>query len=207
MSTFYRVNQAVARGLGHLLSPGSATILGRELVPATGPFILVANHESFLDPILIQAFCPRPLHAMAKSTQFAAPVLGAWMRRLHAYPVRRFQVDAQAVRVTLRRLAEGHGVAIYVEGERSWDGRLLEPRRGALRLILKAGVPVVPCAIHGVYEVLPRWASGLRRHPVRIAFGPPIAFPRSDSRAQRDRLLAELSRRLKDELRGLGIGG
>ncbi|MGH7480799.1 MAG: lysophospholipid acyltransferase family protein, partial [Longimicrobiales bacterium] len=170
MRRFYALNAFLARQLGRVLSRGDVAVLGRHHVPEQGPFLLVANHESFLDPILIQGFCPRPLHSMAKSTQFGTPVLGIWMRHLLAYPVRRFQVDPQAVRLTLRRLQEGEGVGIYIEGERSWTGETLEPRRGALRILLKAGVPVVPCGISGAYEMMPRWSSGLRRHPLRITF-------------------------------------
>src|SRR5690606_38543582 len=76
----------------------------------------------------------------------------------------RFEPDPQAVRLVLRRLREGHGVGLYIEGERSWGGRPQAPRRGTVRLILRAGVPVVPAAIAGSYEAWPRWTgdSGVR---------------------------------------------
>lgn len=145
-------------------------------VPGRGPFVLLVNHESVLDPILVQAACPRPLHAMTKSTQFGG---GAWRRllvRLQAFPTRRFRVDPQAVRTSLRLLAAGRGVGIFPEGERSWDGRLQAFRRGAMRLVLAAGVPVVPCRLTGSYHLLPRWSRRLRGGPARVAFGPPMSF-------------------------------
>lgn len=183
----YRFAQRLATTLWPLV--GRLDVQGLENVPEHGPFILVANHQSILDPILIQAVCPRPLHTMAKSTQFAAPFLGWLMaRHLHAYPARRYDVDPQAVRIALRRLHQGHGVGIYPEGERSWDGRLQPLRLGAVRLILKAGVPVVPTTIQGSHDVWPRW-GGLRRSDIRIQFMRPIRFPATHGRAERERLL------------------
>ncbi|HEY8469303.1 MAG TPA: lysophospholipid acyltransferase family protein [Longimicrobiales bacterium] len=171
----YRVCQAIARAGWPLI--GGMDIRGDENVPREGPFLLISNHQSVLDPILIQAFCPRPLHTMAKSTQFASPAMRWLMTRLNSFPVRRFEIDPQAVRTALRRLEEGHGVGIYIEGERSWDGELQPPRLGTVRLVLRAGVPVVPAAIAGSYEAWPRWASGLRRADVAIRFGQPLRWP------------------------------
>jgi 1-acyl-sn-glycerol-3-phosphate acyltransferase len=173
-------------------------------VPAEGPCLIVANHQSILDPILIQSFCPRPLHTMTKSTQFGVPVFG-WLVREHllGFPVRRYQIDPQAVRVALRRLAQGRAVGVYVEGERSWDGQLQSPRLGTLRLLLKAGVPVIPCAISGSYDVWPRWGGGIRRAPVRIAFGAPVPLPRLDDRRARERALDATGAAIMGALRAL----
>ncbi|HSM36640.1 MAG TPA: lysophospholipid acyltransferase family protein [Longimicrobiales bacterium] len=199
----YRLFQATVRGLSWLFLP-SVEVRGLEHVPEAGPCLVVANHQSVLDPILIQSFCPRPLHTMTKSTQFGVPVLG-WLVREHllGFPVRRYQIDPQAVRVALRRLAAGRAVGVYVEGERSWDGQLQAPRLGTLRLLLKAGVPVIPCAIDGSYDVWPRWGGGLKRAPVRIAFGAPLPLPRLDDRRARERALDATGAAIIGALRGL----
>lgn len=197
----YRALQwAVSRAWNAL---GGLTVRGVENIPVEGPFVLVANHLSVLDPILIQAVCPRSLHTMAKSTQFAAPVIGRLMVRLGAFPVRRYQVDPQSARLVLRRLAAGQGVCVYPEGERSWDGRLQSFRLGTIRLLLKAGAPVVPCAIRGSYEAWPRWERRPRFGPVEIRFGQPIRFPRLDDRESRERALPDAIRILSDALREL----
>jgi 1-acyl-sn-glycerol-3-phosphate acyltransferase len=196
---FYRFCQRLVRTTWPLVGP--LDIVGLERVPTSGPFLLISNHQSILDPILIQAICPRPIFTMAKSTQFASPIFSWLLRHLLGFPVRRYQVDAQAVRLALRRLGEGHGVGVYVEGERSWDGRLQQPRLGTLRLILKAGVPVIPCTIQGSYEVWPRWDRRIHRAPVRITFGEPIEFPRPDRRDERERLLPQIGERLMRTLR------
>src|SRR2546430_14314677 len=121
----------LARNL-YKLFLGRIEITGLEHVPTSGPFLLIANHRSVLDPMLIQSVCTtRKVHAMAKSTQYAVPVIGWLMaKHLHTFPVRRYQIDPQAVRMALRRLRQGHAVGGFIEGVRSWDGRLQQPRLG-----------------------------------------------------------------------------
>lgn len=181
----YTALQRVVRRAWPLVGP--LVVRGVEHVPESGPFILVANHQSILDPILIQAVCPRPLHTMAKSNQFTVPFIGWLMaQHLHSFPARRYEVDPQTVRTALRRLEAGHGVGIYLEGERSWDAKLQPLRLGTVRLILYAGVPVVPTIIHGSYDVWPRWSSRPSRSPITIEFGKPLHLPQLRDRAGRE---------------------
>jgi 1-acyl-sn-glycerol-3-phosphate acyltransferase len=197
----YRTVQRLARALWRLV--GTIDVRGLENIPETGPCIIIANHQSYVDPVLIQAWLRRPLHTMAKSTQFSTPGLGWLMKKLLSFPVRRWEIDPQAARIVLRRLESGEAVCVYIEGERSWDARLQPPRRGTLRLILKAGVPVIPCAVHGTYDFWPRWGRPRRGSHVSILVGPAIRFPQSDDRAERDRLLPATGERLMAALRGL----
>jgi 1-acyl-sn-glycerol-3-phosphate acyltransferase len=195
--SFYRFAQITVRTLWPVV--GRLDVDGLEHVPETGPFLMIANHQSYLDPVLIQAVVRRPMYTMAKSTQFSAPVTGRLLERLKSFPVRRFEIDPQAVRITLRHLRAGRGVGIYIEGERTWDGRLQPPRLGTIRLILKAGVPVIPCGISGAYDVWPRWGK-LRRGRIRIRIGPPMRFPQLDRRQDRDAALPEARERLMSSI-------
>lgn len=203
--TFYGFAQRLVKVLWPLF--GRLDVEGTEHIPETGPFLLIANHQSYLDPALIQAVVRRPLYTMAKSTEFSSPLVGTLLKSLKSFPVRRFEIDPQAVRIVLRHLAAGRGVGIYIEGERTWDGRLQPPRLGTLRLLLKAGVPVVPCGIRGAYDAWPRWHRRIHRATVRIRFGPPLRFARLDDRRARNAALPEARRRLMSALADLSGAG
>jgi 1-acyl-sn-glycerol-3-phosphate acyltransferase len=205
---WYRTAQLLVRTGWRLM--GDLEVEGEANVPETGPFFLISNHQSYLDPILIQAVVRRPVHTMAKSTQFSNRLHAAVMKSLKSFPVRRFEIDPQAVRLALRYLEQGEGIGIYIEGERSWDSRLQPPRIGSLRLILRAGVPVIPCGISGAYDVWPRWSSRPRRGTVRIRVGKPIHFARLEDRAAREAAIPDACDRLMgalSELSGSEWGG
>ena len=180
-------------------------VKGLSNIPVRGPFFLIPNHLSVLDPLLVQGFCPRQVHALTKSTQFSTGRFSRWvLPRVKAIPTRRYRVDPQVVRTALRALERGEGVCIYPEGERSWDGTLQPFRRGTVRLLLKAGVPVVPCGVSGSFEVWPRWSRRPRRGRVVLRFGEPIHFEVHDTRARRERALEAATERISAALVRLG---
>jgi len=183
------------------------TAEGEEHLPRRGPFLLLINHQSMLDPMLIHSLAPRQIWSMTKSTQFRHPVMRWLLARLGGFPTRRYQVDPQAVRVALRYLEEGRGVGIFPEGERSWDARLQPLRRGTVRLVLKAGVPVIPVGVIGAYDAWPRWSDFhwlrpfVRRAPVTIRYGAPLEFGAHDFREEREAVLDETMETLSRVLR------
>ena len=195
----YRAVSALVRGLSWFT--GGYQVSGREHVPVDGPFILLTNHQSYLETLLVPAVSPRMVHAMAKSTQFTGRFFRWLMPRMGAFPVRRFEADPQAVRMVLRYLAAGEGVMIFIEGERTWDGTLQPPRLGTVRLALKAGVPVIPCRVDGAYDAWPRWDRKIKRRCVRIEFREPLLLPRLDRRPDREAHLAEATDRIMAALR------
>ncbi len=112
---------------------------------------------------------------MTKSTQFSSGAMRWLLPRLGAFPVRRYRIDPQAVRTLLRLLEVGAVVCVYPEGERTWDGRLQPFRKGALRVALRAGVPIVPVGIRGAFDFWPRWLSRPRRGArLSVHFGEPL---------------------------------
>jgi hypothetical protein len=129
--------------------------------------------------------------------------MGWVMPRVNAIPIRRYRIDPQAVRVVLRRLSQGEGVGIYPEGERSWDASLQPFRRGTIRVLLKAGVPVIPCGVSGSYDVWPRWSKSIRRRTVRVEFGSPLRWPAMNRRQERDAMLPEAAEALRVALEAL----
>ncbi len=198
----YPLVQRGARLVLSRLAP--VEVSGIHHLPETGGALLLPNHQSALDPFVVQAWAPRTVRSMTKSTQFTGGFMRWIVPRLGGFPVRRYRIDPQSVRTVLRLLDEGACVCIYPEGERSWDGRLQPFRQGTLRVALAAahrGHSVMPVGIQGMFDVLPRWGRPLRRtEPVQVRFGAPLEIgPFADRRA-RDRALPELERQLRREL-------
>lgn len=181
-------------------SLGNYSVTGLEHIPQTGPFLVLPNHQSYIETMLIPAVLPRPIYAMAKSTQFNAPFFGWFMAKIFAYPVRRFEIDPQTVRFMMRRFGEGYGVMVFIEGERTWDGEVQPARLGVGRIALKTGVPVIPCRIEGAFDAWPRWSGKPQSRHVKISFGPPLQLPATASRAEREAFLAESIQRIRNSI-------
>ena len=164
---------------------GRLRIIGTEHVPRRSGVILAANHSSYADPPLMGASTPRPIWFMAKIELLQTPFLGAFIKRLHAFPVRRGTADRQALRTAHELLTGGEAVLIFFEGGRSKDGRLMPPALGAGMIALRANVPVVPVAIVNADQLMPR-EGGLHFARVTVIYGEPISFSHLEGR-QSDR--------------------
>ncbi|MDO4239498.1 1-acyl-sn-glycerol-3-phosphate acyltransferase [Micrococcus sp.] len=158
-------------------------ITGLENVPVNGPFILASNHLSFLDSVLLQALCPRPVHFFAKAEYFTAPGLSGRVQRrffesVGSIPVQRGDQSASvaALEELVSLLEAGEGVGIYPEGTRSRDGRLYRGRTGVGWLALTTGAPVVPVGLRGTERLQPPGGRGFRPHRFTIAAGEPLDF-------------------------------
>ncbi len=154
----------------------SVDIKGLENIPGKGPAVLLSNHTSFMDSLILGAFPRRNIWFMAKNSEYRGRLLTWALRHARSFPVRRYTTDVQAVRNAVRVVNQGHILGIYPEGERTWDNSLLPFRYGTIRLVLALGKPVIPVGISGAYELMPRWTSSIRRSPVRIRIGPPLMF-------------------------------
>ena len=147
---------------------------GRHHVPRTGGVLLVANHQSYLDPILLGVHLRRHMSYLAKSELFANKYFGALIRALYAFPVKQGAGDVGAVKETIKRLREGHMLNIFPEGSRSTDGEIGPVLPGAALVVKKAGVPVVPVVIEGSYDAWPKGRKLFHPHPVSVMYGPPL---------------------------------
>src|SRR5206468_1134007 len=147
---------------------------GLRNIPARGGVLLVSNHQSLLDPMLLGARVRRPMSYMAKSELFHNKAFGGLIRRLGAFPVRQGAGDVGAIKETVHRLQEGRMLNIFPEGSRSEDGEVAAMLPGVALVVRRAGVPVVPVAIDGSYDAWPKGARFFHRHPIRVVYGPPL---------------------------------
>jgi 1-acyl-sn-glycerol-3-phosphate acyltransferase len=130
--------------------------VGNYRIPSTGPVLILANHIADIDPVVVQACCPRPIHFLAKSELFAIPVIGRLMRAFGAYPVERGKPDRAALKLAAKLLADGEVVCLFPEGQLSEDGELQEIKAGASLIVrLSPGVPVLCCGIQGTDRIIP----------------------------------------------------
>ena len=163
---------------------------GVENLPADGGFVLAANHLSNFDPFAlgIPLWPRRYLRFMAKSELFWWP-LGPLIRAGGAFKVRRGERDVEAINTAVRLVREGHIVVMFPHGTRQRKGLVKrhQPRshRGAARISLEAGVPLVPAAIAGADRLT-------RLGPLRVRYGTPLAVDGLDPREATDRLMAEI---------------
>ncbi|MGI8782363.1 MAG: lysophospholipid acyltransferase family protein [Acidobacteriota bacterium] len=147
---------------------------GAEQVPVLGPAILVANHQSYLDPILITLPIRRPISYMAWDGLFRFAPLGWLARQFGAFPLRQEAVDKNAVRQSLRALQNGNLLMIFPEGQRSLAGKLMPFKPGFARLALLARVPVVPVTIVGADRVWPPGRFLPLPGKIQITYHPPL---------------------------------
>jgi 1-acyl-sn-glycerol-3-phosphate acyltransferase len=180
-SVLWLVLQAVARLFVRVFF--DLKVYGRENVPATGGVLLVANHQSNLDPVLVAVRLKRPVSYMAKSELFENPLLRWLIVSLHAFPVRQNHGDLGAVRQCIQRLGEGYALNVYPEGTRSEDGEIAPLQKGVALILRKTDVPVVPVAIDGSFDAWPYNKKMFRPRPIRVMFGKTMNFTGMDGDA------------------------
>jgi 1-acyl-sn-glycerol-3-phosphate acyltransferase len=168
----YSLSRVIVRAILRLLF--GFRVDGGEHEPPTGPVVVVSNHVSYLDPLVVGSALRRRVAFMAKEELFRLPVLGAWVTACGGFPVRRGEADHRALRTALGILSRGGILVMFPEGTRG-EGRVLRPPEpGAAMLALRAGAAILPVALLGTDHVLPRGGSRLRRGTIRVRIGPPL---------------------------------
>jgi 1-acyl-sn-glycerol-3-phosphate acyltransferase len=175
---------------------------GVENFPERAAALLVCNHVSFVDALVISAACPRPIRFVMENAIFSAPVIHLLARGMKAVPITPRREDAkiyeQAFATVAQELRDGQLVCIFPEGRLTTDGEVGEFRPGLMRILAETPVPVVPMALSGL------WGSVFSRHSARllaplvqspsarigIAIGPAVPAAEATPEGLRARVLA-----------------
>lgn len=144
---------------------------GHEKLSGLGGVLLVANHQSFLDPLLVGLPLCRPVGFLARDTLFRTFIVGWVLRSTNVLPINRNVAATNSIRQMVLRLQFGHIVGIFPEGTRSDDGQLGVIKPGLISVLKRTNVPVCPVAIAGATQALGRKAKFLHRTRVRVLFG------------------------------------
>lgn len=186
MTVFYHIETFLARLVLHLLTRWE--VRGKDNVSKDGSLIIASNHLSIADPPVLAASIRRRIVFMAKEESFRHPVQGPLVRGFGAFPVRRGQVDRQALRSAQQTLRDGLALGMFPEGTRSLTAQLQSGRTGTALIALRSGAQILPVAITGTEKV-----KGLgfifARVPITVTIGQPFALPRVDGRITKAELL------------------
>ncbi|MBO8159548.1 lysophospholipid acyltransferase family protein [Thermosyntropha sp.] len=177
------------------------TLLGLRMenvhnLPEKGAAIVVANHVSNWDPIVVAISFKRPIYFMAKAELFENSFLARILTMLNAFPVKRGSADRAAIKNALKVLEKGQILGIFPEGQRNKTGEDLEAQSGAAMLALKTGVPVVPVACIGTDRKLPiGWLK-----PLKVKVGKPMFLEEFKGQKINSLMLKEVSEQIMYEI-------
>lgn len=169
---WYRFVQTWAQLLFVLLF--GIRVFWRERVPRRGGVLLVANHQSFLDPVIASLGLPRQVSPLARSDLFQGNAFTWLIRSVGALPVKRGVADTAAIKGAIRMLRAGEAVLLFPEGTRTHDGSLGTFRRGMCLIAARGNAPIVPVAIDGAFEAWPRDKKLFRFRRIRVGYGEPV---------------------------------
>lgn len=185
----------------------SLRLQGERNMLAEGPALVVANHQSFLDPLVIGLCARRPLVYLARKTLFKNRYFAAMIRSLNAVPIDQEGIGKEGIRVIMEQLSLGKAVVVFPEGERTPHGKMLPLKPGIHLLIKRTKAPIIPVGIAGAYHAWPRWRPFPLPAPlawpagagtISVSLGKPLD---ADHFAQlpREQALCELFDKIHDE--------
>lgn len=173
--------------------------VGLDKIDPSRTYIFMSNHVSNVDPPILMPLIPRRMSIMVKKELFRVPILARLMRFGSLVPVDRGNRESgiAAVRAAAEVIRQGLNMTVYVEGHRSFDGKLLPFKKGPFYLAEECNVPIVPVTIVGSHYVMPKKRFAIEPGTVTVIFHPPIE-PKDFG--TRDCLMAKVRRAIESGL-------
>jgi len=172
----YRVGRAWAR-LCLRVGGISCEVTGVEHVPVNRTVVFCANHASQVDILALYDTLPVSIRFLAKKELFSVPFFGLVMTIAGHIPIDRSggRAAVKSINEAAEKIRKGASVVIFPEGTRSHDGRLQAFKTGGMQVAIRSGCPIIPVAILGSYEILPRSQIWIRPGHIKVAIGEPIS--------------------------------
>lgn len=196
----WRVLYPIVRALALFFAPMRTVDLGN--VPPRGPYILVGNHISWLDPEWIAWAVRKPVKYMAKEEIFEWFFVGGLIRFIGCFPVKRGTSDRRAFVTALKVLGNGQVLGFFPEGHRSESGAMITGHPGIAGIALRSGVPLVPVGVTGSRGVFGKFW----RRDLTLRFGTPFYakdLGETESQAVADAIMRKVAALLPEPMRGV----
>jgi 1-acyl-sn-glycerol-3-phosphate acyltransferase len=174
-------------------------IIGRDRLPAHGPFVLTPVHRSNVDFLLAAFVVPRRMRYMGKASIWKWRTPGRFFSMLGAFPVHRGSADRESLRTCIRVIENGEPLVMFPEGTRQTGPEVEDLFDGAAYVAARTGVPLVPVGIGGSEAAMPHGAKFIKPRKVVLLVGDPIEVPRGDGSG---RVPRRVVRELTEELHG-----
>ena len=184
-------NLYVAVPWGRILcffAPIRVDVQGREHVRPGQSYVVVANHQSQVDIPVIYGFCGLDLRWVMKAELGKVPFIAQGCRAIGHIFVNRSDPDQarEAINVAVSRLKPGTGILFFAEGTRSRSGKLLNFKKGAFRVAIDQGMPVLPVTVVGTRDIMPADSLKMRPGKVVMRIHPPVETSNLDVDQVRD---------------------
>ncbi|MDD2432334.1 MAG: lysophospholipid acyltransferase family protein [Clostridia bacterium] len=167
---FYKVIKQLAKI--YLVIFNNWKTKGKENIPQEGSVVLIGNHVSLWDPVVLACSVDRTVNFMAKEELFKIPLVGKLISYLNAFPIKRGKPDRNALRTANKLLKNGEVLGLFPEGKRSKTGELLPFHPGAALFALRAGAPIVPMYLGGTKTTFPLTFRG----KIKVSIGKPLYY-------------------------------